>query len=28
MIVAASFDNGTPALASFLESVPNGARLK
>ena len=29
MIVAASLgDHGTPALAAFLESVPNGARLK
>ena len=29
MIVAASFgEEGTPALASFLEEVPNGARLK
>jgi len=29
MIVAASFgEQGTPALASFLEDVPNGARLK
>jgi methionyl-tRNA synthetase len=29
MIVAASFgEEGTPALASFLEDVPNGARLK
>jgi methionyl-tRNA synthetase len=29
MIVAASFgEDGTPALASFLEEVPNGARLK
>jgi hypothetical protein len=29
MIVAASFgEEGQPALASFLEDVPNGARLK
>lgn len=29
MIVAASLgDHGTPALAAFIESVPNGARLK
>jgi methionyl-tRNA synthetase len=29
MIVAASYgEEGTPALASFLEEVPNGARLK
>jgi methionyl-tRNA synthetase len=29
MVVAASFgDAGTPALASFLEDVPNGSRLK
>ncbi|PSH04500.1 MAG: methionine--tRNA ligase [Acidobacteria bacterium] len=29
MIVAASFgEQGTPSLASFIESVPNGARLK
>jgi methionyl-tRNA synthetase len=28
MIVAASLEGGTPALASFLESVPVGARLK
>jgi methionyl-tRNA synthetase len=28
MIVAASLDGGTPVLASFLESVPVGARLK
>jgi methionyl-tRNA synthetase len=29
MIVAASFgEQGTPALASFLEEVPNGSRLK
>jgi methionyl-tRNA synthetase len=28
MIVAASFEQGTPALVSFLEEVPNGARLK
>lgn len=29
MIVAASFgEHGTPALASFLEEVPNGSRLK
>jgi methionyl-tRNA synthetase len=29
MIVAASLgEHGTPALAAFLESVPNGARLK
>ena len=29
MIVAASLgDEGQPALASFLEAVPNGARLK
>jgi methionyl-tRNA synthetase len=28
MIVAASLDDGRPVLASFLESVPVGARLK
>jgi methionyl-tRNA synthetase len=29
MIVAASFgEEGQPALAGFLEDVPNGARLK
>jgi methionyl-tRNA synthetase len=28
MIVAASLGEGTPALASFLEEVPIGARLK
>jgi methionyl-tRNA synthetase len=28
MIVAASLEGGSPALASFLESVPVGARLK
>jgi hypothetical protein len=29
MIVAASFgEEGHPALASFLEEVPNGSRLK
>jgi methionyl-tRNA synthetase len=28
MIVAASLDNGSPVLASFLEEVPVGARLK
>ena len=28
MIVAASLGDGTPALAAFLEPIPNGARLK
>ena len=28
MIVAASLEGGTPALAAFLEEVPIGARLK
>jgi methionyl-tRNA synthetase len=28
MIVAASLDDGKPVLASFLEDVPIGARLK
>jgi methionyl-tRNA synthetase len=28
MIVAASLDGGMPVLASFLEDVPVGARLK
>jgi len=28
MIVAASLEDGPPALASFLEEVPIGARLK
>ena len=28
MVMAASLEGGTPALASFLEEVPVGARLK
>jgi methionyl-tRNA synthetase len=28
MIVAASLNDGSPVLASFLEDVPVGARLK
>jgi len=28
MIVAASLEGGNPVLASFLEDVPIGARLK
>ncbi|HEX4807485.1 MAG TPA: methionine--tRNA ligase [Bryobacteraceae bacterium] len=28
MIVAASIENGPPVLAGFLETIPNGARLK
>jgi methionyl-tRNA synthetase len=28
MIVAASLEGGKPVLASFLEDVPTGARLK
>jgi methionyl-tRNA synthetase len=28
MIVAASLEGGSPALAAFIEEVPVGARLK
>jgi len=28
MLLAASLEGGTPVLASFLEEVPLGARLK